>query len=388
MKKITLIYDFLKELGGLERVMFFQANKLKKHSDLKLFFSYISKKERKKIINELELDKNIGTYPIGSNKGEVMQLALSFLFPSRFLKINSDLIISHSFMANRMAYYKKNKDGTPYVVMLYHPPNFLYSSVEGWANTSARIFAKFLGLFFREKLKKIDIKCVRGADRVIAISEYTAKRVRQIYNVTPEIVYPQISKSFKIISEKEKKQFVKEKNIKNKFVYAHGRIIPDKNYLGLLTIIKKLENVDLIISGSIDDLYRQKLETKIKQLNLGQRVKIMGKIPKEDLLGYYNCAELFLMSAPREDFGLTMVEAMACGCPVIGWDDKAGPSEIIIKNENGLLAKPYDKNDFTKRIEEGLVKKWNSKNIANSVEKFSEKEVGSKFIEVLGKFID
>ena len=42
MKKIISIYDFLKELGGLERVMFFQANKLKDKFDISLFFSYVS----------------------------------------------------------------------------------------------------------------------------------------------------------------------------------------------------------------------------------------------------------------------------------------------------------------------------------------------------------
>jgi len=58
-KKIILGYDFLKELGGLERVMFFQANSLYKLYNVELIFSYISDKNCGKIIQELNLNKKI-----------------------------------------------------------------------------------------------------------------------------------------------------------------------------------------------------------------------------------------------------------------------------------------------------------------------------------------
>ncbi len=386
MKKITIIYDFLKELGGLERVMFFQANKLKNHADIELLFSYISEKDKAKIIKELELDNSIEPKQIGKTRNETLQLALSFLFPSRTRKIKTDLIISHSFMASRMAYNKKKKDGTPYIVILYHPPNFLYSNVEGWANTSARIFAKFLGYFFKDKLKKIDIECVRGANIVIAISEYTAKRVKEIYGLNPAIVYPHISGFFKSMKKSEKEHFLKSNNIKRKFLFAHGRIIPDKNYKILLDFIKEIKNIDLIISGSVEENYRKELNEKIKELGLENRARILGRISKDDLLGYYNSAELFLMPAKKEDFGLTIVESIACGCPVIAWNDNAGPNEII-NSENGLLAKPYNLSDFIFKIKTGLNKKWDKNKVVKSVNKFKEDEISKRLIDVIRKYV-
>ena len=349
MKKLAMIYDFLKELGGLERVMFFQANKLKQYANVELLFSYISDEDKDRITNELELDSSIKPKQIGKINNETLQLALSFLFPSRLIKIKSDLIISHSFMASRMACQKKKLDGTPYIAMLYHPPNFLYSNVEGWANTNARFFAKFLGIFFKDRLKKIDKECVRGANIVIAISEYTAKRVKEIYGLNPVIVYPHISGFFKPMKKSEKEHFLKSNNIKNKFLLAHGRIIPDKNYKMLLDVIKEIKHIDLVISGNIEENYRKELNEKIKELGLENRARILGRISKDDLLGYYNSAELFLMPAKKEDFGLTIVESIACGCPVIAWNDNAGPNEII-NSENGLLAKPYNLSDFLFKI--------------------------------------
>src|SRR3989344_1317279 len=99
MKKIVCIYDFLKELGGLERVMFFQANKLKKYYDVSLVFGYVSKKDKPKILEQLELDRGIKVSPMGSFGSEIMQLITSFLFPSRIKKHRADLIIAHSSMA-------------------------------------------------------------------------------------------------------------------------------------------------------------------------------------------------------------------------------------------------------------------------------------------------
>jgi len=314
MKKILSIYDFLKELGGLERVMFFQANKLKKSHEVNLVFGYVSEKEREKIIEELELNKEIKVLQMSRLRNEILQLIISFLFPSRIKKHDADLLICHSFMASRMAYYKKKEQGTPYVVILYHPPNFIYSNTKGWANNLPRFFARILGKVIGWKIKKIDYKAVNAADAVIAISEYSAKRVKEIYRLKPFIVYPQVSNFFKLIKENEKKDFLDKKKIKNKFLFAHGRIIPDKNYTILLDVMKSMPDEDLIISGGISEKYKEELERKITEGGLQERVKILGRISGEDLLGYYNCAEVFLMPAQKEDFGLTPVEAMACGC--------------------------------------------------------------------------
>ncbi len=387
MKKILAVYDFLKEIGGLERVMFFQANRLKKEYDVRLIFGYISKKDKLRIINELELDKSIEVKQMSKFKNEFIQLIRSFLFPSRIKKHDADLLISHSFMASRMAHYKKKKEGTPYIVVLYHPPNFIYSNMSGWVNNIPRFFAKMLGSTAKSYIKKRDYDAVRSADAVIAISEYSAKRARAIYGIKPVIIYPQISKFFKLISPQRKKVFLNKKKIKREFMLAHGRIIPDKNYSDLIDIVKTIENTDLIISGSISQRYKSELTKKIDLLGLNDRVKILGRIPSEDLLGYYNCARVFLLAAKKEDFGLTPVEAMACGCPVIAWDDGSGPSETVKAGVNGFLAKPYSLKDFEDKIKFALKKKWDKKTIVNSVHKFSEDEISKEFLALVGKIL-
>ncbi len=383
-KKIILGYDFLKELGGLERVMFFQANSLYKLYNVELIFSYISDKNCGKIIQELNLNKKIPIRQISKGKSEILQYITSLLFPKRLTKIKSDLIISHSFMYSIMAMKNKKKNNTPYVVNLCHPPNFLYNTGLKWANNLPRKFAYFLGLIFRNHFRNLDKKAIRNADAVIAISKYTAKRVNEIYGINPTIIYPMLAKDFKIINEKEALKNLEKFKLKKPYILLHGRMISDKRPdLAIKAFSKtaKDNNVDLVISGTIEE--EEKMKNLIKSLGIDKKVHILGRVSNEELVALYNSAECFLMSAPKEDFGLTPIEAMACGCPVVAWKDDAGPQETINNGKTGYLAEPYSIDDFSGKINLCLRTKFNKKEISKSVNKFSEENVKKEFLKVI-----
>jgi glycosyltransferase involved in cell wall biosynthesis len=388
MKKIAIYYDFLKEIGGLERVMFFQANKLSEKYKVGLVFGHVDKKEELKIVEELGLMKNIEKRSF-DKKNEIINLSKLFLFPSSINKIKSDLIISHSFMCSRAAYLEKKKNKTPYIIVINHPPNFLYNSNLKWANNSSRKFAFLLGVIAKPLLKKIDKKVVQNADLVIANSKYTAERVKKIYNLNPEILTPVLTNEFKIISKNKSQEIFKKFNLRDRFILLHGRMIKDKRpdlaIKSFSILCKKIKDLDLVISGTIEE--KNKTEKLIKNLGIKNNVKILGKVSKQDLVNLYNSAECFLMSAPKEDFGLTPIESMACGTPVVAWKDGAGPEETIIDGKTGLLAKPYSIEDYAKKIEICLDKKWNKKMISKSVEKYSEENIKNRFFEIVERII-
>jgi glycosyltransferase involved in cell wall biosynthesis len=388
MKKIIISYDFLKEIGGLERVMFFQANKLSKKYSVELLFGHVENKEKEKIVKELGLNKGINIE--SKNRGrEIKNLISGFIFPFRKLSDRSELIISHSFMCSRAAWKRKIKEKTPYGVVLNHPPNFLYDSNLKWANNLPRKFAYVLGLFGKPILKKIDKKSVKNADFIISNSKYTSNRVKKIYGINSEIVYPVLTREFKIISKKEIKRNLEKFNLRTKFVLLHGRMIKDKRpdlaVKAFYLLSNKIKDLDLVISGTIEE--EKKIKKLITDLGIEKKVKISGKVSKEELVSLYNCAECFLMSAPKEDFGLTPIEAMACGTPVVAWKDGAGPEETVIEEENGFLAKPYSIEDFSKKIEICLNKRWNKEKISKSVDKFSERNIEKKLFEIVEKVI-
>jgi glycosyltransferase involved in cell wall biosynthesis len=195
-----------------------------------------------------------------------------------------------------------------------------------------------------------------------------------------------LRKKLALVSTERKKKFLINKKIKRPFILAHGRIIPDKNYIDIIPMMKKLEGYDLIISGSIEENYKKKIEDRIKINGLENRVKILGRISKEDLLMYYNTASLFLMPAHKEDFGLTVIEAIASGTPVIAWDDHAGPSEIL-NSKCGILAKPYKEEEFLKSVKKGLSHKWDRKEVGKQANRFREQEISKQFLKEVEKII-
>lgn len=385
MEKIKITYDFLKELGGLERVMFFQANNLSKYFNVELLFSYISDKERDLILRDLNLDKKVKISQIGHIKNEIFQLLLSFINPWRINEQDAKLIVSHSFMCTQMAFRKKKKDSTPYVVMMHHPPQLLYGRSIKWVNNLPRLFAYILGITFGEFLKKMDKKAVRNAELVVANSNYTASRVKKIYERDPLVIYPAVSDEFYILEKIKAKRIIKKLGLEKKFLLLHGRMIKDKRpdwaIKAYSTYIKSGGEIDLVISGTIEE--ERSLRELISKLNVQRGVKILGRVSKEELVALYSSASCFLMSAPKEDFGLTPVEAMACGCPVVAWNDGAGPSETVIEYVNGLLAKPYSINDFASKIERVLQKKWDKNKVSKSILKFRENQISNELKTVV-----
>jgi glycosyltransferase involved in cell wall biosynthesis len=74
---------------------------------------------------------------------------------------------------------------------------------------------------------------------------------------------------------------------------------------------------------------------------------------------------------------------MACGCPVVAWNDNAGPNETVVNGITGILAKPYDLDEMAKSIEyiiKSGLKQKNKAKIINSVRRFSEKDAGIRML--------
>ena len=119
------------------------------------------------------------------------------------------------------------------------------------------------------------------------------------------------------------------------FVYL-GRL---KRYKGVDIVIRAFARVPhpearLLIAGTGD--HRAALEQLIASLDLGERVSFLGFIPEEDKLGLLRRAWALVFASPKEGWGMTNLEAAACGTPVIA-SDSPGLRESVVDGETGLL---------------------------------------------------
>jgi len=127
-----------------------------------------------------------------------------------------------------------------------------------------------------------------------------------------------------------------------------GRIVFPKGIhniiIALAKILKKDKNVQLLIAGDVDEdeEYFNYLKKLIRLLRLTNNVSFLGKISHADLPSIYNKANVFVYpSIYPEPQGMAILEAMACGVPVVA-SNIGGIPDMIRNNENGFLVKAND----------------------------------------------
>jgi glycosyltransferase involved in cell wall biosynthesis len=145
--------------------------------------------------------------------------------------------------------------------------------------------------------------------------------------------------------------------------------------IALAKILKKDKNVQLLIAGDGDKMYLSYLRRLIKLLGLTNNVLFLGKIPYTDLPNIYNEAHVFVYpSIYPEPQGMAILEAMACGVPVIA-SNIGGIPDMIKNNENGLLVKA---NDPTALVE-AITRLKESPEMATNIKERGLKVIWEKF---------
>ena len=155
-------------------------------------------------------------------------------------------------------------------------------------------------------------------------------------------------------------------------------------------IVNKNKNVKLIIVGS-DSGYFPVVKSLLQKYNLAKYVIFSGYISRNELPKYYSLADLFVYPSRQEIFGLTLVEAGACGKAVIG-SDIMGPREIIVDGETGYTSDFKNLNEISEKILDLLndkekLKKMGKNGLARVKEKYSWKRAAELHLNLYKKLI-
>ncbi len=123
-----------------------------------------------------------------------------------------------------------------------------------------------------------------------------------------------------------------------KIVLSVGSLIPRKGYHvlieGIPEVLEKRPDVFFHIIG--EGSFRKELAAQIRRLELEDRIVLAGEIQNEELVKWYNAADVFCLASSREGWANVLMEAMACGCPAVATNVYGAP-EIVTKPEVGLL---------------------------------------------------
>lgn len=185
----------------------------------------------------------------------------------------------------------------------------------------------------------------RRARRVIAISHSTAHDISATFGIAPELidVAPPgfAAEIFQPLPPKPVTEFRQSKGLPDRFWLFIGTLEPRKNLVMLLEAYAGLPRairLPLIIGGAKGWGYGPIFEA-VERLRVGESVHFAGFIPSDELPFWYNSAEIFLYPSVFEGFGLPVLEAMACGIPVLVSNASSLPE---VAGSAGLCLSPHD----------------------------------------------
>ncbi|MGC8875371.1 MAG: glycosyltransferase family 4 protein, partial [Chloroflexia bacterium] len=134
-------------------------------------------------------------------------------------------------------------------------------------------------------------------------------------------------------------------------LYA-GRLIPWKGVQYAIAAMEKVPDAVLLIAG--DGHYREALEAQVRAARLESRVHFLGHVPHEELPRWLAVSDLLVApSFASETFGIALVEAQACGVPVVA-SRFGGFPEVVQDGKTGLLVPPQDPDALARALGELL----------------------------------
>lgn len=310
------------------------------------------------------------------------------LFPKNctfkeILSTKFDIVHAHSpFTMGLFAKYISLNQKIPFVYT-HHIQYAEYSKLYFKTNLFFPFFAKTWSKHFSDL-----------ADLVIAPS-LKIKKLLKSYGVKRNIVVLPTGIDTKMFRKANKKRELRNKlgiSSKTKILLFVARMEIEKNPLFLIKtfkeILKKRKNIVLLMIG--EGGYLKKLKQETKKMKLDKGVIFLGKIKHEEIPFYYQGSDIFVFSSLTETQGITILEAEACGLPVVALYDEIFLKEIK-NNKNGFLVKKRDPKVFARYILRILENKYLYKKFSNAsckiAKSFSEKKQTKKLLDLYSKLI-
>jgi glycosyltransferase involved in cell wall biosynthesis len=199
---------------------------------------------------------------------------------------------------------------------------------------------------------------LKRLDRIIAISNNTKNDLIRLLNIPPQkitVIYGGVdTTTFRIITDKNLLESIREEYcLPNNYILSVSTLEPRKNFEGLLFAYKRLKEIlhnppKLVIVGR-HGWKAEHISETAKQLGLKRDVIFTGYVTEEHLPMIYNSALLFIVPSLYEGFGLPVLEAMACGTPVIVSNTS---SLREIAKEAGITVDPHNYYEMSEKMKE------------------------------------
>ena len=372
--RVALVHDFLLYPGGAERVLEVLAEIFPEAPIYTLL--YDSEKMRGMFSGKEIRTSFLQKFPKFLRKKYKLLLPFMPVAPETWDLRDFDLVISSSGAWSKGIVTKLN---TIHIAYIHSPMRFVWDYNERYLKTNnlQRMTNRIFTRLWLSYLRLWDFEAAQRPDYLIANSKYTQDRIKKYYRRESIVIYPPVTKS-EIQNLKSETQNSKSET-NSKFFLVVSRLSPYKKVDLVVEAFNKLE-LPLVVIGEGEQYRHLK---KIAKSN----VKILGWESDKKVAEYYQNARAFIFPA-EDDFGMTAVEAMSYGAPVIALK-KGGVVEIV---KEGITGEFFDAQtpevlaDGVRRFME-KEKSYDRQVIKERAEEFSKERFISEFEAIISNLV-
>lgn len=180
----------------------------------------------------------------------------------------------------------------------------------------------------------------RRADIAVSCSVYNADTVERHYGIRPRVIYNGYDADLFTARPPDPLRRQQLAPRGERVVLYAGRLIPWKGVQYAITALAEVPAAVLVVAG--DGHCRQALEEQARSAGLANRVRFLGTVPHDKLPDLLAVSDVLVATSfASETFGIALVEAQACGVPVVA-SDFGGFPEVVRAGVTGLLVPPQD----------------------------------------------
>jgi glycosyltransferase involved in cell wall biosynthesis len=361
--KVALVHDYIKEYGGAERVLealheaFPQADV---YTSVYLPSYLGPHRERFK---DWKIHTSFLQYIPGKAKLISPFRLLSPLAFGMFDFSKYDVVITSA----TGAYFPNtlHKKKAKLVCYCHTPPRYLYgyATAREWKKNA---FLRIIGETVNHFLRIVDFNASKNVDFYIANSDEVGGRIQKFYRKDAKVIYPPVNV-----------EGGDSKGIKRNYYLTGGRLARAKHVDLIVKACRELE-LPLKVFGKAFAGYGEELK------RLGSKTtEFVGEVSDQEKVDLMRGAKAFIFASEDEDFGITPVEAMGQGTPVIAFRS-GGVQETILENKTGLFFDQLSVESLKEQLKVFSRKGLKSEDCEKRAKDFSKQ----KFLKSITSFIN
>ncbi len=363
--RVAIVHDYIKEYGGAERVL---EELVKVFPEAHIYTSvylphYLG--PHKNRFEKMKIHTSFFQHiPLNAKLISPFRIIAPFVFKSFNLSDYDVIIVSQTG-----AYFPNlvQKGNAKLICYTHTPPRYLYGymTARDWKKNP---FKRVVGNIMNHFLRMADYHASKNVDVFIANSQEVAIRIKKFYRREAEVIYPPVGLPAKSEGKKTQNYFL-----------TGGRLARAKGTDVVINAFLK-NNKPLKVFGKGFAGFEEELLSKLK--NKQTNIEFLGEISDEEKNLLMREARAFIFTSYDEDFGITPVEAMGQGTPVIA-HNSGGVKETVIDGKTGLFYEPNTPAALSAAIEKFEKLRINPSDCKTQAQKFSPETFDRKIKEIV-----